>query len=208
MSDQIWYKDTTGFITNANYFVILPSQDMTLDGKLNAILRFCLYLGVFLALVRNDYTYLFIGIIAAILTLIFNEYETIQTKKTQTFLSKRNLDIVDNKVCSRSTIDNPFMNPSISDITFNPNHPVACDIEKIEVKRTVDTNFNARLFRDVSDLYGKFASQRQFYTVPVTTIPGDQKGFGEWLYNRGSSCKDGNGMQCWRNVSELSAVAR
>ena len=200
MSDQIWYNDITGFITNTNYFVILPSQDMSLESKLNAILRFCIYLGVFLALVRNDYTYLFIGIIVALLTIIFNEYEYMETKNTQRFLSKRNLDIVDNKVCSKSTVDNPFMNPSISDIVLNPNHPVACDVEKLDVKRTIDKNFNSRLFRDVNDFYGKFASQRQFYTVPVTTIPGDQKGFGEWLYNRGPSCKDGNGVQCSRNM--------
>lgn len=206
MYDQIWYTDVPGFITNTNYFVIIPSQDMSFEGKLNAILRFAVYLGVFLALVRNDYTYLFIGVVTALVTIVLNEYEDRATEKSQKFLKKRNLDIVDNKVCSRSTVDNPFMNPSISDISLNPNHPVACDIERSDVKRTVETNFNARLFRDVSDLYGKYASQRQFYTVPVTTIPGDQKGFGEWLYNRGPSCKEGNGNQCWQNIGELSMM--
>jgi len=204
--NKIWYDDLPGFFTYDNYFVILPTVSMSIEEKLNAIVRFFIYLGVFLSLVRADYRYLFLGIIAAIVSIAANEYEISRHKKAEKFLKKNNLLVVDNKVCSRSTVDNPFMNPMITDITTNPNHPEACNLEDAKVKETVDSNFYSHMFRDVSDLYGKKASQRQFYTMPVTTIPGDQKGFGEWLYNRGPSCKEGNGNQCWRNVSDLSRV--
>jgi len=197
--EKIWYDDIPGFITYDNYYLVLPQQEMSMQEKLNAIVRFFIYLGIFLALVRNDYRYLFFGIIAALVSLVVNEYDKQNKSVTEKFLKKKKLDIVDNRICSRSTVDNPFMNPSIADIALNPNHPSACDLENESVKTKVEGNFNSRLFRDVSDLYGKFASQRQFYTVPVTTIPGDQKGFGEWLYNRGPSCKEGNGLQCSRN---------
>jgi hypothetical protein len=208
MENKIWYDDIAHFMTYDNYYVVLPTQDMSIEAKLNAILRFFLYLGVFLALVRNDYRYLFMGIIAAIVTLILDMYEKRSKKTADVFLDTRKLAVIDNKVCSKSTVDNPFMNPSISDIVYNPNHPAACDLDNEKIQEVVDDNFNARLFRDVSDLYGKYSSQRQFYTMPVTTIPGDQTSFGEWLYNRGPSCKEGNGAQCGRNRGETSVLVR
>jgi len=197
--EKIWYDDILGFLTYTNYYHVLPLQEMSIEEKLNAVVRFLMYFGVFLALVRSDYRYLFFGIAGAVIAVVINEYVKQKAKVTEKFLKEKQIDIVDNRVCSRSTVDNPFMNPSIADITLNPNHPVACDLENENTRNVVETNFNARLFRDVSDLYGKLASQRQFYTVPVTTIPGDQKSFGEWLYNRGPSCKEGNGIQCARN---------
>ena len=41
----------------------------------------------------------------------------------------------------------------------------------------IDEKFNHDLFRDVSSVYGKRNSQRQFYTVPSTTIPNNQTSF-------------------------------
>ena len=152
MTDHVWYNDLSGFMTYENYSIVLPSQDMSFDNKLNALVRFALYLGVFLALVRNDYRYLFLGIVAALSTYVINVYGKNNKASNQKFLQKRKLDIVDNKVCSRSTVDNPFMNPSISDIALNPTHPVACDVDRDDVKQTMENNFNARQFRDSSDL--------------------------------------------------------
>lgn len=199
-TEKIWYDDIPGFLTYTNYYHVLPLQEMSVQEKLNALVRFFIYLGIFLFLVRNDYRYMFLGIIAALISVGINQYDKTRTTKKETFLKNKNLEIVNNVVCSRSTVDNPFMNPSIADISLNPNHPQACDIENEDIKNKIDTNFNARIFRDVSDIFGKYASQRQFYTMPVTTIPSNQSEFGEWLYNRGPSCKEGNGKRCYDNM--------
>jgi hypothetical protein len=198
--DQIWYDNISGMFTYSNYYLILPMENMTIQEKLNAIVRFFLYLGVLLALIRADYRYLFLGIIAAVVSVLVNEYEVKKQTVAEKFLEKKNLDIIDNKVCARSTEDNPFMNMSIADIKYNPDHPEACSLDNKKVKKTVDKNFNSSLIRDVSDLYGKYASQRQFYTMPVTTITNDQSAFGRWLYGDSDSCKQGNGEQCFRNI--------
>lgn len=94
------------------------------------------------------------------------------------------------------------MNPSIADITDNPHRPSACHVENEKVQQVVEQNFESRLFQDVGDIYGKQASQRQFYTMPATTIPNDQDSFAKWCYGSGPSCKEGNGDQCFNNLMD------
>lgn len=200
MSEKIWYEDVLGFMKLNNYYVILPMQSMTLEEKLNSIVRFFLYLGVFLALVKNDTRYLFFGIVAGALSVAVYEMEKKQKKNVEAFLEKNAIDVVNNEVCVRSTVDNPFMNPSVFDIGHNPDRPAACDVDHPKVVDAIDKNFNARLFKDVGDLYGKMSSQREFYTVPSTTIPNDQTTFAEWLYGTGATCKEGSGTSCNQNV--------
>lgn len=210
MSDhqKIWYNDIPSFITSKNYFVIIPLSQMTLEDKINSIVRFFLYLGVLLALIRVNAKYLMFPVIAAGISIILYKFESHKKDIIETELEKRELDIVDNKVCTRVTIDNPFMNPSIADLTFNPEKPGACDITNESVHKNVDDKFNARLFNDVNDIFNNQASQRQFYTLPSTTIPNNREGLSDWLYNRGPSCKQGNGDQCWRNKVNIGVQGR
>jgi hypothetical protein len=200
-SEKIWYDEPSSLFTYDNYFTVLPTQSMTTEERINTIVRFFIYLGVFLALIKADYRYLFFGIMTGLISIIIYEFERKQLARVEKFLQKQDLDVINNKVCVRSTVENPFMNPSIADITDNPTRPQACDISNEKVQSIINKNFEERLFKDVSDLYGNMASQRQFYTVPSTTTPNDQGGFAQWLYGRGPTCKDGNGEQCYRNLN-------
>lgn len=200
MYEKIWYMDLSDFITYDNYYAILPLEQMTLEEKLNAIVRFFIYLGILLALIKNDYRYLFFGIIACIISIVLYRYQIAQKIQSEKFLEKKQLDIVDNKVCARSTVQNPFMNPSIADISLNPDKPEACNIDNPGIQNAIKRNYDRNFFKDVSDIYDKLASQRQFYTMPVTTIVNDQTDFANWCYKTGPSCKEKNGgEQCYRN---------
>jgi len=85
--------------------------------------------------------------------------------------------------------DNPFMNINL--ITSNRTQNAApLSYNKPELKDLIDDKFNHDLFRDVSSVFGKRNSQRQFYTVPSTTIPNNQTAFAKWCYNTGSNCKE------------------
>jgi hypothetical protein len=42
-----------------------------------------------------------------------------------------------------------------------------------ELKGAMDSAFYDRMFRDVSDVYSTVAAERNFYTMPSTTIPND-----------------------------------
>ena len=56
--------------------------------------------------------------------------------------------------------------------------------------KTIEDKFGYNLYRDVGDLYGKSNSQREFYTMPATTIPNNQTACAKWLYNTGPTCKE------------------
>lgn len=101
------------------------------------------------------------------------------------------------KECTQPTIDNPFMNVTMKDyLNIDPNtkktfdRPPACDSNDLEIKKKIDESFSNNLFKDVNDIFGKMNSQRQFYTMPSTTIPNGQMEFAKWLYLNPKTCKE------------------
>jgi len=199
MTEKIWYEDLVHFLGTDNYYHIIPMASYSLAEKLNAVLRFFLYLGILLAIVNLDSRYLFFGIIAAIITIGLYQYENAKASISEKFLKRKGLTIVENAACSVSTKTNPFANVLISDYDEKPDRPAACSIENERIESNVKENFNDWVFRDVKDIYNNRGSQRQFYTMPNTTIPNNQTGFAEWLFGVGPGCKEGDGPQCERN---------
>jgi hypothetical protein len=117
-------------------------------------------------------------------------------KRIDKYLKGESVDVVDNTVCKRTTVENPFMNPSVDEYNTKPNFEKACPIDNQKIYNKISDNFHERLFQDCSDIYDKMSSQRQFYTVPNTSIPNDQDGFAKWLYSTPPTCKEGNGFAC------------
>lgn len=198
MNESIWYDDIQTFLKNENMFDILPLASMTFEEKLNSIVRFSLYMSIFLALVTVNAKYLAIFIVTGLLSYVFYQYDNRDKQNAEKFLKSKNLEIQEDKLCTTTTIDNPFMNPSIADIKYNPQRPEACNIDK--VKDRVEANFKKRVFKDVNDIWGREYSSREFYTVPSTTIPNNQGGYAKWLYGTPPTCKEGNGLECKRNT--------
>lgn len=180
---------------------------MSMVEKLNAITRFFIYLGVILALVTLNYKYVFFGIVACLLSVAINEFENQKNARAEKFLDENDLAIHDNKVCARPTLDNPFMNPNRLEASSNSALPAqACNTNKAGVQANVEANFDAKFFKDVNDVWGRNASQREFYTVPSTILGGDQAGFAKWLYGTGPTCKEGNGLSCFNRLPNVNDV--
>lgn len=88
------------------------------------------------------------------------------------------------------TAANPFMNVLISEIKYNPNRPPAADVTKPDMSDSLDSFFRVQWASDPTDVFGKTQSQRQFITMPSTSIPNDQGSFMNWLYKiPGKTCK-------------------
>jgi hypothetical protein len=121
------------------------------------------------------------------------ESESFSNKNVESFSNNNN----DQIKCTAPTLDNPFMNVTMKDyMNSDPvtqktiDRPVACDTTDENVKQTIDDFFNHNLFKDVNDVFGKMNSQRQFYTMPSTTIPNAQDEFAKWLYANPKTCKE------------------
>jgi hypothetical protein len=177
--------------------VLYPNINMTIEEKINAIIRLILFIGIIATLIFNDSRYiLFILIIMLISILIYN-YQTEKNKKIEKYLNDNDLDIINNEKCVKPTEENPFMNPSL---IGNNNKYNSCSIENEHIKDNIDYFFNKNVFRETDDIYDKSLLDRQFYTVPSTSIPNNREKLASWLYDRGPSCKENNGEQCYDNL--------
>lgn len=108
------------------------------------------------------------------------------------------LDQIDNMIkdindsCKLPTNDNPFMNLSTYELSTGE-VPEACkSYNNKGIKNIVENKFTNDLFLDSNDLFNRRNSQRQFYTMPNTSVPNGQNDFAKWLYDTGPTCKEGN----------------
>lgn len=192
---MIWLENLSE-LTIPNF---IPNNYMKFEEKLNTIIRLVLLIGIVSMLIFNDSKYILFSLIIMILSiLLYNHYyeNNLQTEK---YLNKNNLGFIDNKVCIKPTENNPFMNPNLTDIGDDMGTIKTCSIENIEVQKSMKDIFYSKIFRDSDDIYDKNPLERQFYTVPSTTIPNDMNLLGEWLYERGPTCKENNGIRCYNN---------
>jgi hypothetical protein len=182
--DKFWLKDPNILIHQDRLIEFFPTFDMTIIEKLNSIVRLSIYSGIILTMITKKFSYLYIPfVIMGFTCLIYKMNSNIHEDYVKT-----------EPTCNRETdtiptVDNPFMN--FNQITSNRKKEPAPILHKSpEVKQSITDKFNFNLYRDVSDMYDKNNSQREFYTMPVTEAANNQKDFANWLYNTGPTCKE------------------
>tara|TARA_B100001964_G_scaffold243366_1_gene321125 strand:+ start:820 stop:1407 length:588 start_codon:yes stop_codon:yes gene_type:complete len=180
---MFWTNNPRILFNNNNYLKFFPNSKMNSLEKLNAIMRLSIYLGITLILVSNNYQYFYIPIIIGVFTYMINKH---YLSNIEHFFDSYDKSEINYK-CTKPTPNNPFMNANL--ITDDRNRMPACRPTK-KVKESIENSFNTNLYRNVSDVFGKQNGQRQFYTMPSTTIPNDQTKFAKWLYGTGPTCKE------------------
>lgn len=199
--EKIWFKDIRNFINEYNYDKFFPSSSMSYAEKLNSLVRLSVYFSILVIVIKKEPNILFILIVTAIFTYFMFNNQHKKKRSEEEFYNRMNLyrDENTNELCYRPTPNNPFMNILMSDYTQNPTRKKACNISQGPVKKKAVGYFNKNLYRDVSDVFQKNASDRNFITMPVTTIPNDDGAFKDFLYDIKSTCKEGNGDVCYAN---------
>jgi hypothetical protein len=198
MNSEIWYKNIDILYKNDKLIEFFPTESQTLEERMNAIMRLSIYISVLLYFnYSQNSKYLLIIPFTALLTMyIYSNKEKVEGIE-ETGETKKEGD-----KCTRPTLDNPFMNATMKDYLNIEDgkivdRPEACDIEDPQIKAETDKYFENNLYRDVGDVFGKMNSQREFYTMPSTTIPNDQESFSKWLYSTPYTCKE-NSDSCLR----------
>ena len=177
--------------------VLYPNINMTIEEKINAIIRLILFIGIIATLIFNDSRYILFILIIMLISIFIYNYQMEKNRKIEKYLNDNDLDIINNEKCVKPTQENPFMNPSL---IGNNNKYDSCSIENEHIKDNIDYFFNKNVFRETDDIYDKSLLDRQFYTVPSTSIPNNREKLASWLYDRGPSCKENNGEQCYDNL--------
>ena len=89
----------------------------------------------------------------------------------------------------QSTLDNPFMNVPIQDYNIPQQFGKAQNHCGSKCKK----NYYKKLFQSPSDaLFEREASERQFYTMPNSSVPNEQTKFAQWLYGNNVVGKTGS----------------
>ena len=95
------------------------------------------------------------------------------------------------------TARNPFMNVLVDEIKYNPGRPSAASVLDPNVSTSLDDFFRTEFARDPTDVFGRSQSQREFITMPSTSIPNDVDSYQNWLYKiPGKTCKEGGREAC------------
>jgi len=194
LNDKFWLNDYKILFEKERLADFFPTITMTMIEKLNAIMRLAIYLSIALYIVSGNYHYLYIMIIVGSITYFI---ATTQKDNMELFFnsikeSNENLlqkSVIENITDIKPTVDNPFMNINL--ITDNKEkEPAPPSWNNNDLQKKIESDFDYNLYRDVGDLYGKSNSQRQYYTMPSTTIPNNQTSFAKWCYQVGPTCKE------------------
>ena len=178
----------------------IPLINMSFKDKILAITNLIIFLSLIFSLIFKNVVFILLGlIIIIILFYIYLYNENVKIKQNKT-LTENNLDFIDNKICVKPSSENPFMNPTIIDYTNSNNNIKACPYINTKIEDNVNNYFKQNVYKDINDIYERNYSERQFYTVPATTIPNDRDSYQKWLYSRGKTCKENNGEQCYNNI--------
>lgn len=184
--DPFWFNHFKILYNQDRLVEFFPSNSMTNNEKLNAMLRLSIYVSAILFLYHKNLNVLLIPLFVALVTLYVFKFNNVQEEeeKVEGFATHD---------CQMPTDDNPFMNTLVSDVGMYKEKKEACLLESVADK--VEEKFNKGLFKDVGDLYDKSNGQRQYYTMPETKEYGIKSGdtvkLANWLYNTGeSTCKE------------------
>ena len=201
---DIWFNDISVLFDPAFLFEIIPTTQMTMGEKINAITRFAFFLSLLLTLSKQNYIYIYVFIIPVIVTYIVfifspnsREYfkdtseledKSINNEKNDTELTKIMEDALGE--CQAPTFNNPVMNILPTD-NFEKRKP-ACNILDPNISMTVtdkiDDSLNEKLYNDTTNIFNSKNSERALYTMPISRIPNDQGPFAKWLYQTPVSC--------------------
>ena len=206
--EDIWFNNIFILFEPDKLVSIVPTKEMSLGGKINAVTRFTLYLSILLTVLKANYLYIYVFIVPVIISYAMYIFSS---KKKEYFanLNEENSDINSeltdqdlnnimenalNDECKKPTTNNPAMNLMLSD-NFQTVKP-ACNISDPNISRVVSNeitdSLSEKIYNDTTSIINSKVNERTFYTMPNTSVPNDQGAFVKWLYNTPVSCETGN----------------
>ena len=204
--ENIFWLDYPLILFDKNFITELwPWTTLSTERKINALTRLIILMTILGFIMTKNLSTLVIGFLT-LLGIIFI-YKKRQIKK----ITKEGFSGKPTKVKSdffklekgnftQPTKDNPLMNVLLPEIVDNPKRPPAAPAFEPPIEKAINNStMDPRLFLDLGDNLAFDRSMRNFYAMPNTTIPNNQKEFAEFCYGNMPSCKDGDAIQCDKN---------
>lgn len=179
--------------------VFWPTEDMSMDEKLNAITRFIIVLSLLGCVLTQTIKFLWIGLATIVLIVVYRN----NIKPQEPFKQQRSQHTV-------PTEKNPLMNVLLPEINGNPNRKKALDSYSPDTEKDINDNvkkmLDPRIYKGINNEMTLEYSMRNFYTTANTTIPNDQDGFSKFCYGDMISAKEGNEIALLKQNPRLGSV--
>ena len=207
-----FWLENPNTLLNKNYITeIWPNSDFNLARKLNAITRLIIILTI-LGYFFTKSPYIPVSALVSIVILVIIYKTKIKTEKLEEFVGSfkkrehphavKDLDAMMQKEFTMPTKKNPVMNVLMTEYSENPNRKPAApsynEVVEEEINDKAERKDN-KLFKNLGDNLSFEHSMRNFYAMPNTKIPNNQKDFAMFCYGNMPSCKDGDALQCSKN---------
>lgn len=168
-----------------------PSASQTAKERVLATTRFVIYATCIMYLIKRDARVFALGILVlAVLYYLWTTNMITDGKIRPPYGEGIQTNAFRSQV-TMPTLDNPMANVLLSDYVDNPERPSAAWYPSVrtEVQQQWSKIHPFERLRD---------AERNFYSVPVTTIPNDQTGFAEARFGKkfAPMCKDQGGRAC------------
>lgn len=168
-----------------------PSASQTAKERVLATTRFVIYATCIMYLIKRDPRVFALGILVlAVLYYLWTTNMITDGKIRPPYGEGIQTNMFRSQV-TLPTLDNPMANVLLSDYVDDPERPSAAWYPSVrtEVQQQWSQIHPFERLRD---------AERNFYSMPVTTIPNDQTGFAEARFGKKFSpmCKDQGGSAC------------
>jgi len=196
-----WFEDFKELVRSDKVLEFWPTNAQTPADRVNAASRFVIYATCIIYLIRRDPRIFVLG--ATVLGVLAVMYRSGMIAGNKGRPVKSDSYSGESDTCHMPTDDNPLANALMTD---EPDRQSACyyPTVKAHVKYFCDDKvaYDGGRSRTAMPRYQRNAAARQFVSMPVTTIPGDQTAYAEWLYGakHGAMCKAGDMFACDPNA--------
>ena len=204
---SFWLENPNALL-NKNYITeIWPNSDFDLGRKLNAITRLIIILAI-LGYFMTKSIYIPVSAFVSIIVLVIIYKTKGKVSQKEGFKigydtnPGRGLEKILEKEFTLPTKKNPVMNVLMNEYKENPTRKPAAPAYNDEVHEEINEKAKTqdkRLYKNLGDNLSFENSMRNFYAMPNTQIPNNQKDFAMFCYGNMPSCKDGDALQCSKN---------
>ena len=213
MKNIFWLDYPLILFKNDQILQLWPSTNLTIEKKLNALTRLVILLTLIGYAFTKRVEFFFIAFLTLLgIVLLYKKRQVKNKVIKEAFSSKEKKNAVksdffnlESDKYTQPSKNNPLGNVLLTDYVDNPKRPPAAPAYEPPIEKAINNStMDPRLFLDLGDNLSFDRSMRNFYAMPNTKIPSDQKGFAEFCYGDMPSCKEGNEFQCTKNNSSKS----
>ena len=168
--NQFWFDDVSILVNQDHMVDFIPTKEMDQNDKLNALMRFAIYLSIILMLMTAKINYLFIAITVGIITYVIHINNDPEVKDSK--VEHNNKEYVE------PSKNNLFANILESDLKEGKTE----EIPEEEYKKQFNELVNKDTFHEQEHLFKNNMSLRTFYKAPNSFDSQSREKFMKWCY--------------------------